>query len=119
MVSEHLDGFAELRAHLATWRALEPPAPPGRVRSKALLWSGTLLGAWLATGFVRNIALASVAGIVVLVMGSLTLKTILANKTVSNRQKASAVLSMGMFMMAPVARWVLHFWFNIAGGLPS
>lgn len=42
-----------------------------------------------------------------------SLKVVEPCKTLSNRYKASGVISLGMFMTAPVARWVLYLWFRL------
>jgi hypothetical protein len=118
LVSEYLLDFAELRGHLATWRPFERPAVI-RDRAKAISFSIGLLGAWVATGIVPDMTIATLAGVALVAMCSVVLRSILRSKTLNNRYKASAVLSLGMFMLAPVARWVLYFMTKGQGGKPS
>ena len=109
LVSRHLEGFAELRAHLATWRPLESSIDHRRKRAQAWAWSAAMLGAWLAAGLMPNMIIAGAAGVALIVMGSISLTNVLKMKTLSNRYKASALATLGLFMLAPVARLVLHF----------
>ena len=65
-VPRQLVGFAEVRAHLSGWKAIEP-AKRGRQAALGTLWSAVLLGCWLGTGIIPDIRLAMLSGGVLLV----------------------------------------------------
>jgi hypothetical protein len=118
LVSEQLEGFDHLRAHLSTWRQFDPPQR-ARAIGAEIITSVVLLGSWAATGLVRDIALAMAAGVVLIVTATLLIRRTLAAKTISNNYKASALVVLGMFMLAPVVRCVLYFVLQAPGGAPS
>jgi hypothetical protein len=111
-VPRQLVGFAEVRAHLSGWKAVEP-AKRGRQAALGMLWSAVLLGCWLGTGIIPDIRLAMLSGAVLLVAVGFLIREILKQKIVANERKAALVAGMFMFMLAPFARLLLHLVYHV------
>lgn len=108
LVSAQLEGFQELRAVLSQWRAIEP-ALRGRAIADEALTTIALIGCWLATGLVRDMAIATVAGFVVIGIACELLRRIFGDPAASRRYKLGATAVLGTLMLAPIARWILYF----------
>jgi hypothetical protein len=111
-VPRQLVGFHEVRAHLSGWKAIEP-AKPGRQAALGFLWSAVLLGCWIGTGVIPDIRLAMLSGAVLLAAVGFVIREILAQRVVANERKAAVVGGLFLFMLAPVARLVLHFVYGV------
>lgn len=116
-VPRQLVGFAEVRAQLSEWKAIEP-AKRGRRAALGALWSAVLLGCWFGTGLIPDIRLAMLAGAVLLVVVGFLIREILAQKIIAKERKAALVAGMCMVMLAPFARLMLHLVYHVGPRWP-
>ncbi len=102
-----LEGFASLRAQLQTWRPFEPAPARGRPSAAKAAGALALLVPWAVAGLAPNVIVAAAAALVLVVVGTIALRSTL--RSTSNNAKAPAVISLVMIMMSPLARLVLYF----------
>lgn len=107
-VPEHLVGYAEARGRLSAWKPLEPPKLD-RSQAVTVAWTVLLIGSWIGTGLIPDVRLAMISGLVLLLVGGLTIRNVLRMTFADNRTKARMVAVVSFMLVAPFARLALHF----------
>ncbi len=111
--------FSDLRERLSTWRAFEAPKL-AKNRLVSAGWTLALLGLVAR----RRAAAATcvgptLAGVVLLVLVSYSIREALKVQVIDNQSKATAIGSLVFLMLAPFARLALHFVFHVSLSWPS
>lgn len=107
-IPAQLEEYPAVREQLAGWRAFEAP----RVRRTQLVqmvWTLLLLGLWLATGLVRDVRLALLAGAGLWIVGGISIRETLRLGILDRRYRGRVLGLLGFFMLSPLAR-LLSYW---------
>jgi hypothetical protein len=76
-------------------------------------WAVILIGSWIASGVIPDLRLAMIAGAVLLVVAALSIREILKLGVMDNRHKALIIGGLVFMMLAPFARLMMHFVFEV------
>jgi len=107
-IPEQLEDYAAVREQLAGWRAFEVPRVR-RTQAVQLAWTLLLLGLWLATGLVRDLRLALLAGVGLWIVGGISVRETLRLGILDRRYRRRVLGLLGFFMLSPLARLLLSW----------
>jgi hypothetical protein len=108
VVPSRLDGYAEARAQLVTWRTPEPMSAASRRRRVGLLAAALLLiPSYLLGQFAPSTTLALLGTVLFGGLGAWMLFTVVREPLVSGRLKVLLLVVVGWFAVSLLSRWGL------------
>jgi hypothetical protein len=116
-IPEQLEDYSGVREQLAGWRAFEAPRVR-RARAVQMAWTLLLLGLWLATGLLRDVPLALLAGVGLWIVGGISIRETLRSGILDRRYRRRVLGLLGFFLLSPLAR-PLSYWVGIRRAGPA
>jgi hypothetical protein len=107
-IPEQLQGYPAVREQLAGWRAFEAPRVR-RTQAVQTLWTLLLLGLWLATGLVRDMRMALLAGAGLWLVGGISIRETLRLGIPDRAYRRRVLGLLVFFLLSPLAR-LLSSW---------